>query len=93
MTIQKSIHVQRPLDAAFKLFTADIGKWWPLKEGFSFGGERADQIHLECRQGGRFYERFTDGEELQIGTVTIYQPPSRVVFTWLSSHAICKCGT
>jgi uncharacterized protein YndB with AHSA1/START domain len=82
MTIQKSIHVKRPLDAAFKLFTADIGKWWPLKEGFSFGGERADQIHLECRHGGRFYERFRDGEEFEVGTVTVYEPPSRVVFTW-----------
>jgi len=85
MTIQKSIHVNRPVEAAFRLFTADIGKWWPLKEGYSRSRERADQIHLECRVGGRFYERYTDGEESVIGTVTVFAPPSRVVFTWSQS--------
>src|SRR5262249_18093453 len=47
MTVRKSIHVKRSVEDSFRLFTQDIGKWWPLKEGFSFGGERADQIHLE----------------------------------------------
>jgi len=82
MTIRKSIHVKRSVEDSFRLFTRDIGKWWPLKEGFSFGGERADQIHLEARQGGRFFERFTDGEEYEVGKVTACSPPSRVVITW-----------
>jgi uncharacterized protein YndB with AHSA1/START domain len=82
VTIRKSIHVKRPIDAAFRLFTVDIGRWWPLKEGFSFGGDRADQIHLECRAGGRFFERFSDGEEYDVGAVTVYDPPGRIVFTW-----------
>ena len=82
MTIKKSIHVNRPVDAAFRLFTQDIGKWWPLKDGYSFGGARADQIHLEAREGGRFFERFSDGEEFEVGVVTACAPPSRVVLTW-----------
>ena len=82
MTISKSIFVKRPIDAAFRLFTAEIGKWWPLKDGFSFGRERADQIFIEGRVGGRFFERFTDGEEHEVGRVTVYEPPGRVVFTW-----------
>jgi len=82
VTIHKTIDVKCNVEISFALFTAGIGKWWPLKEGFSFGGERADQIHLECRHGGRFFERFADGEELQIGTVTAYEPPARIVFTW-----------
>ena len=67
MTIKKSIHVKRPVETAFRVFTEDIGKWWPLKEGYSFGGDRADQISLEARPGGRFFERFTDGEEYVVG--------------------------
>jgi uncharacterized protein YndB with AHSA1/START domain len=82
MTIRKSIHVKRPVEQTFRLFTEEIGRWWPLKEGCSFGGPRAAAIFLEGRQGGRFFERFTDGEELDVGVVTTYAPPSRIVFSW-----------
>lgn len=85
MKLTKSIFVARPLEAAFRHFTADLGRWWPLKEGFSRGGERASEIFLECRVGGRFYERFTDGEESVIGRITVYEPPTRVAFTWRQS--------
>jgi uncharacterized protein YndB with AHSA1/START domain len=82
MTVRKSVTVKRPLADAFSLFTEQIDSWWPLKEGFSFGGERAKEIYLETRQGGRFYERFTDGEEYVVGHVTVCEPPRRIVFTW-----------
>jgi len=82
MTIRKSIHVKRPVERTFRLFTEEIGKWWPLKEGFSFGGKRAADIFIEGREGGRFFERFADGEEFDVGVVTTYVPPARIVFTW-----------
>jgi uncharacterized protein YndB with AHSA1/START domain len=82
MIVEKSITIQKPIDVAFKVFTDEIGSWWPLKEGFSFGGDRANEMYLEGKVGGRLYERFTDGEEYVTGTVTAYDPPSRVVFTW-----------
>ena len=82
MTIKKSIHVKRPVERTFRLFTEEIGKWWPLKEGFSFGGNRAADIFIESREGGRFFERFADGEEFDVGLVTAYVPPTRIVFTW-----------
>ena len=34
--------------------------------------------------GGRFFERFVDGDELQVGTVMSCSPPDRIVFTWRS---------
>ncbi len=82
MTIRKSISVARPPQVAFRVFCDEIGKWWPLKQGFSFGRERAKDIFIEGRVGGRFYERFTDGTEFEVGRVTAYQPPSIVAFTW-----------
>ena len=82
MIISKSIFVKRPVAAAFRHFTADIGRWWPLKEGMSFGGARAHEIFLEGRVGGRFFERYTDGEEFEVGRVTAFEPPARVAFTW-----------
>ncbi len=84
MTVNKSIRVKRPIEAAFRLFTAEIHRWWPLKEGFSFDRARADLIFLEPRTGGRFYERFTDGAEHDVGVVTACEPPHRIVFTFKS---------
>jgi uncharacterized protein YndB with AHSA1/START domain len=82
MTIKKSVHVKRPIERTFQLFTEGIGKWWPLREGFSFDTQRAADIFLEGRVGGRFFERFSDGEESEIGVVTLYAPPERIVFTF-----------
>lgn len=82
MTIKKSVHVKRPIEKTFRLFTDGIGKWWPLKEGFSFDTKRAAEIFLEGRVGGRFFERFSDGEESEIGVVTAYAPPERIAFTF-----------
>ena len=82
MTIRKSITVACSAEVAFRVFTAEIGAWWPLKQGFSFGRERAKDIFIESLVGGRFYERFTDGTEFEVGRVTVYEPPNAVRFTW-----------
>jgi uncharacterized protein YndB with AHSA1/START domain len=84
LVARQSIVVDLPVDEAFRLFTEGIGQWWPLDEGFSYGGDRAREIFLEPRVGGRFYERFVDGDELQIGTVIACQPPHSITFTWRS---------
>src|SRR5258708_17243409 len=82
MTIRKAIRVERSPEVVFRVFTEEIGKWWPLKEGFSFGGEKAKDIFIEGRVGGRFFERFTDGTEFEVGRITAFQPPHVVAFTW-----------
>ena len=81
MNVKQSIIVRRPAETTFKAFTEDLGRWWPLKQ-FSYGGKRAKEIHLEGKVGGRFYERFTDGDEFTIGTVSLFDPPNQIIFTW-----------
>ncbi len=80
MTIHKSIRVERPPATAFKAFCEEIGQWWP--KGPSFNGKDLADMCIEGRIGGRFYERYSDGTEYDIGQVTAYQPPGRVAFTW-----------
>ena len=80
--VREEVHVDRSPSEAFRLFTAGIGEWWPLEEGYSFGGDRAKEIHLDAVRGGRFFERFVDGDELQVGRVIVCDPPHRIVFTW-----------
>jgi uncharacterized protein YndB with AHSA1/START domain len=80
--IRLSARVQQPAADAFRLFTEGIGGWWPLHEGFSYGGAQAKEVHLEPVVGGRFYERYTDGQEFEVGRVLVCDPPKRIVFTW-----------
>jgi uncharacterized protein YndB with AHSA1/START domain len=77
MTIRKSIVVECTPERSFRAFCAEMSEWWPG----GFGGKDAKQ-YLEQRVGGRFYESRADGSEYVIGTVTAYQPPTLVAFTW-----------
>ena len=83
-SLELSVVVKAPVVEAFELFTSRMGEWWPLDVA-SYGGDRAREIFLEPRVGGRFFERFTDGDELQVGTVTVCQPPRLISFTWVTA--------
>ncbi len=76
-----TVRVRRGIEDAFDLFTSGIGSWWPL-ETHSFGGERASEVFMEPRRGGRFYERFVNGEEHTTGRVIEWDRPHIVAFTW-----------
>jgi uncharacterized protein YndB with AHSA1/START domain len=83
MVISKSVHVRRLPEDTFRLFVDQMGTWWPLHTGkYTYNAEKAQDVFLEARVGGRFYERYKDGEEFQIGQVTAIDRPNRIVFTW-----------
>jgi uncharacterized protein YndB with AHSA1/START domain len=86
IVVRESVLVELPLEQAFALFTEGINEWWPLEEGYSFGGDRAREVHLEPWVGGRLYERWVDGEEFQTGRVIECDRPHRIVFTWRDEH-------
>jgi hypothetical protein len=73
--VRVEARVRRSIDDAFDLFTRDVGAWWPLDRA-SFGGDRALEVHFEPYVGGRFYERYTDGEEHTGGRVLRWDPPN-----------------
>ncbi len=77
-SIRKSIKVARPVEAAFQVFV-DM-RWWPRTHSYRRGQQK--EVLLEGRVGGRFFERYADGGEFEIGKVLTYDPPRRVVFTW-----------
>jgi uncharacterized protein YndB with AHSA1/START domain len=79
--IRMTVRVRLRIEDAFALFTADIATWWPLQT-HSFGGERAAELRIEPRVGGRFYERYVDGEEHTAGHVLEWDPPRVISFTW-----------
>jgi uncharacterized protein YndB with AHSA1/START domain len=79
--IRKSITVEAPLERTFEVFTAEIATWWPMRT-HSVGEDKVAHVAIEGAVGGRLYERWQDGEERDWGTVTAWEPPSRVAFTW-----------
>ncbi len=80
LTVRKSITVEVSQERAFDVFTAGFDKWWPRTHHIG-EAEMAEGI-LECREGGRFYERGVDGSECEWGRVLVFERPDRVVVSW-----------
>jgi uncharacterized protein YndB with AHSA1/START domain len=79
--VQKTVTVARPPEEAFALFTDGLASWWPLATHSIFK-DRATTAVVEGRVGGRLYELNVDGKEGIWGTVRIWEPPHRVVYSW-----------
>lgn len=79
--IVKVVTVKAAREQAFRRFTAEIASWWPLRT-HSVGEDNSETILMEGWMGGRLVERIRDGREAIWGTVTVWQPPERVAFTW-----------
>lgn len=77
--VVKTITVRCAPATAFRVFTADIGRWWPLA-GFSMGG--AVDCRFEPEVGGRLYQVDALGQELLWGHVLAWDPPHAVAFSW-----------
>lgn len=84
--IARKVTVQSPVEHAFSVFTERIGAWWPLEthsiavdQGLS---QRAVDLRMELREGGRIEEVFEDGSARIWGAVAVWEPPHRVMFHW-----------
>ena len=81
----KQINVDLNQEAAFRLFTEGINKWWPLAT-HSVGEEQAESCVFEGRVGGRIYETMKDDSQAEWGKVLIWEPFGKVAFTWYPSR-------
>jgi uncharacterized protein YndB with AHSA1/START domain len=78
--IRREIVVGIGRERAFEIFTADMTSWWP--SAHHIGSAPIEQIVIEPRAGGRWYTRHQDGTETSTGSVTVWDPPQRLVITW-----------
>lgn len=78
--VQTSVVVDAAIEKAFTVFTADIGTWWPPQHHILEG--ELDEMVFEPHVGGHIYDRSTDGNECRWARVLVYEPPTRVVFSW-----------
>ena len=82
--ISKTIEVPCQPAEAFRVFTAEIDRWWPKDTHSASAGEgkAALEVSMEPREGGAVFETGYDGDARRWGTVQDWSPPERVAFTW-----------
>lgn len=83
--VRASVLVRRPVGDAFRLFTEHIDAWWRRGYRFRGSGAQSGVMHVEPFVGGRLFERVERGGKetiLQTGTVTAWEPPTRLVLDW-----------
>jgi uncharacterized protein YndB with AHSA1/START domain len=70
--IEQNVHVDCTPEEAFELFTERFAEWWPF----------AENCQLEPWPGGNLLETTPRGEEIHLGSITDWDPPQRLAFTW-----------
>lgn len=84
-----TVLVAVPPEVAFQVFTEEIDQWWRRGLKYRVAGGNRGFIHLEPRLGGRLYESFEvkgTARVFETGTVTVWEPPSRLAFEWRGAN-------
>jgi uncharacterized protein YndB with AHSA1/START domain len=89
--VRKSVTVPATPDRAFELFTARFGDWWPLAT-HSVGTDKAAAVSFEAGLGGVIVETLADGTTSTWGTVTQWEPPGLVAFSWHAGTPESEAG-
>lgn len=79
--VTKSVHVACGIEQAFRVFTAEIGTWWPLDTHAIHAGA-VREVVWEEHEGGEVYEISTAGDKAHWATVLAWEPPARAVIAW-----------
>ncbi len=78
--VRKNVRVQAPIERAFSVFVEQMETWWPAHH--HIGANAFQSIFVEPRAGGRWYERDTQGNQCDWGTVIAWNPPHKVSLSW-----------
>lgn len=79
--IEKTVDVQLPPADAFRLFTEQLPRWWPMASHSVLAGEAAGFV-FGCAVGDAVYELAHDGRRHEWGTITEWSPPWHLAMTW-----------
>jgi uncharacterized protein YndB with AHSA1/START domain len=78
--VRKSVTVRAGVEKAFRVFTAEIGAWWPASH--HIGKSPMTTTVVEGHADGRCYSEHADGTEADWGRVIVWEPPHRLVMAW-----------
>jgi hypothetical protein len=78
--VVKSVCVRATPERAFQAFMANMTQWWPKEH--TIGAAPLEEVVMEPRVGGRWFERAADGAETNWGKVLAWDPPRGFVLAW-----------
>jgi uncharacterized protein YndB with AHSA1/START domain len=78
--VRKEIVVDVSVEEAFSAFTRRFGEIKPAEHNL-LASPVAETV-FEGRVGGHIYDRAVDGTECRWARVLVFEPPTRVVFSW-----------
>jgi uncharacterized protein YndB with AHSA1/START domain len=78
--VKKTLLLHCSRDHAFRVFTQNMGRWWPATH--HVGDVPFRDILIEPRTGGRWYEISVENAEGMWGHVLKWDPPHRLMLSW-----------
>jgi uncharacterized protein YndB with AHSA1/START domain len=82
--VSQSTEVPVDPSTAFRLYTAEINRWWRRDSPYWNDRGRAVGLRIEPWVGGRFVEVYDEatGDGFEIGRVRAWDPGGRLVYSW-----------
>ncbi len=77
-----ALRVRASPERAFAAFTQEIERWWRPNGLFPTHPDGTGRLAFEPGEGGRLTERLATGGAFEIGRITTWDPPRRIVFGW-----------
>jgi uncharacterized protein YndB with AHSA1/START domain len=78
-----ALRVKATPERAFAVFTGEIGAWWRPQGLFQTTPRAPGVLSFEkTAEGRRLIETLANGKVFQIGVVSAWEPPERLVFSW-----------
>jgi Activator of Hsp90 ATPase homolog 1-like protein len=87
--VRQATLVRSDLCHTFEVFVRELSVWWPVQP-FSAGQDRVRTVTVERRVGGRVYEAWEDGTDVEWGELLDWRPPHGFTMTWAGTPAPTK---
>ena len=84
MSSKVLVSLRVPVDpqAAFEVFTREIGSWWHSSGLFAVTAEGDGTLAFEPHAGGRLLTTLASGTQFEIGRISRWEPGAWLVFNW-----------
>jgi uncharacterized protein YndB with AHSA1/START domain len=81
-----ALRVRATPERAFQAFVEEIGDWWRANPLFQTTPRAPGRLAFEPRLGGRLTETLAGDKVFEIGRITAYEPPVRLVFSYRQAN-------